>query len=389
MGDAGLRVVGHRAAELLELDLLAGDRLDHVGAGDEHVRRLLDHEDEVGHGGGVDGAAGARAHDHADLGDHAGALDVADEDVAVAAERDDALLDPGAAGVVDADHRRADLGGHVHDLDHLLRHDLAERAAEDREVLAEDEDRAAVDLPVAGDDGVAPGPVLLHVEVVGPVADEGVELLEGAGVEQLLDPLAGGELALGVLLLDRRLGGGVDRRVAQLPQVAELLLEGLGALDSRIRTRQSKRSRASPTSRARGVGGEPNERGPSASGALERVVADRRADDRPGEGDRDDHRELHRRPPVGDAGVEDADQDRELPEKDPVGDQPEPGRDRVLAGSGGTSPCARLRTSPAARPAARSARRRRTGAGSRSCRRSGRPPTGDGLEQARADATGR
>ena len=79
---------------------------------------------------------------------------------------------------------------------------------------------------MAGDDGVAPGPFLLHLEVVGAVADEGVELLEGAGVEQLLDPLAGGHLALRVLLLDRLLGGGVDRRLAQLAQVGELLLVG-------------------------------------------------------------------------------------------------------------------------------------------------------------------
>ena len=70
---AGLRVVRHRPAELLELHLLAGDRLDHVGAGDEHVRGLLDHEDEVGHGRGVDGAARAGPHDHRDLRDHAGA----------------------------------------------------------------------------------------------------------------------------------------------------------------------------------------------------------------------------------------------------------------------------------------------------------------------------
>ena len=223
VGDARLRVVAHRPAQLLELDLLAGHRLDHFGAGDEHVRGLFDHEDEVGHRRRVDGAAGAGAHDQADLRDHAGALDVADEDVAVGAERDDALLDPGAAGVVDPDHRRPDLGGEVHHLAHLLRHHLAEAAAEDGEVLGEDEDRSAFDRAVAGDDGVAPGPFLLHLEVVGAVADEGVELLEGAGVEQLLDPLAGGHLALRVLLLHRLLGGRVDRRLAQLAQVGELL----------------------------------------------------------------------------------------------------------------------------------------------------------------------
>ena len=212
VADAGLRVVGHRAAELLELDLLAGDRLDHVGAGDEHVPGLLDHEDEVGHRRRVDGAAGARAHDQADLRDHPRALDVADEDVAVAAERDDPLLDPRPARVVDPDHRRADLGGEVHDLEHLLGHHLAERAAEDGEVLAEDDDRPAVDRAVAGHDRVAVGPLLVHPELVAAVADEAVELLEGAGIEQLLDPLARGQLALRVLLLDRGLGGGMDRR---------------------------------------------------------------------------------------------------------------------------------------------------------------------------------
>ena len=216
VGDARLGVVGHRAAELLEGRLLAGDGLDHVGARDEHVRGLLHHEDEVGHRRRVDGAARAGAHDHADLRDHAGALDVADEHVAVGAERDDALLDPRAAGVVDADHGAADLGREVHDLAHLLRHHLAQRAAEDGEVLAEDAHRPAVDRAVAGDHRVAPGPLLLHVELVGPVADEGVELPERARVEQLLDPLAGGQLALRVLLLDRVLGGRVDRLVAQL-----------------------------------------------------------------------------------------------------------------------------------------------------------------------------
>ena len=226
MGDARLRVVAHRPAQLLELDFLAGHGLDHFRAGDEHVRGLFDHEDEVGHRRRVDGAAGAGAHDQADLRDHAGAFDVAGEDVAVGAERDDALLDPGAAGVVDADDRRPDLGGEVHHLAHLLRHHLAETAAEDGEVLGEDEDSSPFDRAVAGDDGVAPGPFLLHLEVVGAVAHEGVELLEGAGVEQLLDPLAGGHLALRVLLLDRLLGGGVDRRLAQLAQVGELLLVG-------------------------------------------------------------------------------------------------------------------------------------------------------------------
>ena len=150
MRDARLGVVRHRPTELLEADLLAGDRLDHVGAGDEHVRGLLDHEDEVGDGRRVDGPAGARAHDQADLGDHPRALDVAHEHVAVGAERHHPLLDAGPAGVVDADHRAADLGRQIHDLAHLLAHHLAQGAAEDGEVLAEHAHGAPVDQTVAG-----------------------------------------------------------------------------------------------------------------------------------------------------------------------------------------------------------------------------------------------
>ena len=285
VGDPRLRVVGHRPAQLLELDLLAGDRLDHLGAGDEHVRGLLDHEDEVGHRRRVDGAARARAHDRRDLRDHPGALDVADEDVAVGAERDDALLDPRPAGVVEPDHRRPDLRGEVHDLAHLLRHHLAERAAEDGEVLAEDEHRPAVDRPVAGDHGVAVGPLLVHVELVRAVADEGVELLERARVEQLLDPLARGQLALRVLLLDRLLGGRVDRLLAQLAQVGELLLEGLGVA-ARARGADSMRpSRARPriarvsaatTRGSSSAAGAAAERRAIARSAAARVVAARR-----------------------------------------------------------------------------------------------------------------
>jgi hypothetical protein len=80
---------------------------------------------------------------------------------------------------------------------------------------------------VAGHDRVAPGPVLVHVEVVRAVAHERVELLERAGIEQLLDPLPRGHLAALVLLLD----GGVGARlggVAQLAQPGDLLVVGLG-----------------------------------------------------------------------------------------------------------------------------------------------------------------
>jgi hypothetical protein len=48
---AGLGHVCVRATQLLHRDVLAGDGLDHVGAGDEHLAGLIDHDDEVGQRG--------------------------------------------------------------------------------------------------------------------------------------------------------------------------------------------------------------------------------------------------------------------------------------------------------------------------------------------------
>ena len=80
---------------------------------------------------------------------------VAEEDVGVAAQRDDAFLDARAAGVVEADHRRAVAHREIHHLADLLGERLGERAAEHGEVLREDVDEPSVDAAVAGDDAVA------------------------------------------------------------------------------------------------------------------------------------------------------------------------------------------------------------------------------------------
>ena len=94
------------------------------------------------------------------------------------------------------------LHGHLHDLADLLGHDGAERPAEHREILREDEDLAAVDLTVTGHDAVAQELLLLHAEVGAPVGDELVDLVEGPGVREQTDALARGELPFTVLLLD-------------------------------------------------------------------------------------------------------------------------------------------------------------------------------------------
>src|SRR5690606_11394215 len=138
---------------------------------------------------------------------------VAAEDLAVEAERDHALLDPGATALVDADDRTAGLHGEVHDLDDLLAVDLAEAAAELRDVLAEHAHRAAVDRAVAGHDAVAVWTAFGQAEARRAVPGQLVGLDERPGVDQQVDPLAGGQLAAGVLALDGRGGRGVDRLV--------------------------------------------------------------------------------------------------------------------------------------------------------------------------------
>ncbi len=226
VGDRRLAGVDLGAAEFLGGHDLVGDGLHHVGAGDEHVARVADHEDEVGHGRRVDVAARARPHDHRDLRDDARGHDVAAEHLAVAAERRDALLDARAAGIEDADDRGAHLQRHVLDLHDLLRVRLRQGAAEHREVLREQEDGAAVDRAPAGDDAVAGDLLLLHAEIGGAVLHEHVEFLERPVVEEEFDALARRELAALVLRLDALLTAAEPGLRPALRELVEDILHG-------------------------------------------------------------------------------------------------------------------------------------------------------------------
>src|SRR5699024_1009013 len=75
VGVAGDGVVRWAGYELLVGDLVTGDGLDDVRAGDVHVADLVDHDRDIGQGGGVDGSAGRGAHDQRDLRDDAGGGD--------------------------------------------------------------------------------------------------------------------------------------------------------------------------------------------------------------------------------------------------------------------------------------------------------------------------
>ena len=220
-----LLVVRHGAAEFVLGDFFVGHGLDDFRPGDEHVRSVLHHQDEVGHRRGINRAAGARAHDGRDLRHHAGSQHVAQEDVGVARQRHHAFLNARAAGIVQADHRRAHPHGHIHDLDDLGGVGFRQRTAEDGEVLREDEDQPAFDAAIAGEEAVAEILLLFHAEVGAAVSDQLVGLLEGAFVEQKLDALARRHLALLVLARPALFASaGFGQRVTAL-QFGQLLFQ--------------------------------------------------------------------------------------------------------------------------------------------------------------------
>ena len=97
VANATLGGVDASAAEFFLRDVLASHGLHHFRAREEHVAHAFEHDDEVGEGGRVDSAAGARTADARDLGHDAAGLNVALEDVAEAGQGVDALLDACAA----------------------------------------------------------------------------------------------------------------------------------------------------------------------------------------------------------------------------------------------------------------------------------------------------
>lgn len=123
-----------------------------------------------------------------------------------------------AGAVVQRDQRGARRDRHVHDLVNLGGVGLAQRAAEDPEVVCVDEDRAALDRAPAGDDTVGVRLLLLQAEPGRPVPAQLLDLLERIRVQEQLDALTRRELALGVLGLGRPVTRSAPGLLAQHQQ---------------------------------------------------------------------------------------------------------------------------------------------------------------------------
>ena len=80
------------STEFFHSDVFTGDGLNHIWSGDKHVRGLIDHDDKVSKGGGVNSASGSRSHDDGNLWDHTRCHGVALEDLTVLSKGDYAFL---------------------------------------------------------------------------------------------------------------------------------------------------------------------------------------------------------------------------------------------------------------------------------------------------------
>ena len=147
-----------RPAELLEGRLLADGHLDHPRGSDVEARLAVDHDHAVGERGQIRRARRRRPEEDADLGDHAGELDLIVEDapgVEAAREDLDLLGDASPRRVDQVEQRDAEPLRALLDADDLLHRLLAPRAGLHRVVIGHDAHGAAADPADPGDDAVS------------------------------------------------------------------------------------------------------------------------------------------------------------------------------------------------------------------------------------------
>src|SRR5215211_794509 len=120
MCDTRNTVVSDSSTECFLRDLFMSHCLDHVRTGNEHVRRVFDHDIEIGNGRTVDSPSGTWSHDATDLRDHTARERIAQKDICISTETDNTFLNPGTTRVVQPDNRSTDLHCQIHHLADFL-----------------------------------------------------------------------------------------------------------------------------------------------------------------------------------------------------------------------------------------------------------------------------
>ncbi len=114
-------IVSIRASKIFLRHVFVSDGFDDVGACHKHVTGFVDHKNKIGERGRIHSTAGARPHNGGDLRNNSARESVAQKDIRVTGQRDNALLDPRASRIVQADDRRAGFQRQIHDFHDFLR----------------------------------------------------------------------------------------------------------------------------------------------------------------------------------------------------------------------------------------------------------------------------
>lgn len=194
--------MGHGTAEGFCRNIFSGNSLDDLRTGDEHLAGLIHHEDKVGNSRRINSAAGTGSHNYGNLRDNAGCDGVIVEYFTESGQGIDPFLDPGTAGVVEANDRSTHLHGHILNLHDFFSVILAQGTSQNSEVLCKSKDQPAVYGTVSGNNAVARGFFICHVKVGGPMGYEYIQLHKTAFVKQNIHSLSGSQLAAGMLGID-------------------------------------------------------------------------------------------------------------------------------------------------------------------------------------------
>src|SRR5215472_3452954 len=93
-------VVRHGPAQLFLGDVFMRNRLNYIRPGDEHVRRVFDHNVEISDGRAVNSASSARPHDATNLRHDTACQSIAKEDIGIASKTYHTLLNARPARIV-------------------------------------------------------------------------------------------------------------------------------------------------------------------------------------------------------------------------------------------------------------------------------------------------
>ena len=168
---------------------------------EEHLARVLRHENEVAKSRGIASTTGARSHNHSNLRNHARSPDVAGHDGAITGKREHAFVDTGSTAIVHGDKRSTGFHSHIHDAANLFSVALAQGAATHRKVLGGCKHQTAIHLAVTGHDAVTQDDFAFLEHAVARLA-ECTDFNKRTFVEQHFHAFAGSALSGLVLLID-------------------------------------------------------------------------------------------------------------------------------------------------------------------------------------------